>query len=115
MVERPRVQALAEFYMNLLGLRACEPDATTDAHTVVLAGHPICGPRLVIAAVERTPDFEGYHRIALQVGNLEGVAELLAEQGIEHRRQQGWSYYDRRIELMDPAGNLLELVCSHPL
>ena len=113
--ERSVAESLVSFYVNILGLRECGEKGNPTAQTTRLMGHPVSGPRLIVEPVGERPPWVGYHRIMLQVADLAALAEVLTEQEIEYRWQPGGAFCDRRIELLDPAVNLLDIVSSHPL
>ncbi|HOJ75196.1 MAG TPA: hypothetical protein PLL65_14825 [Phycisphaerae bacterium] len=106
-------EALCELYADVLGLEVL---AGGDDETCLrFRGQPRSGPRLIIELVE-TPEEKPMRRQALlQVeGSLAPYAEALTERRIEFEWSRGWFFFDRRIGLLDPGANWIELVSSHP-
>ena len=61
-------------------------------------------------AIKPAPQVEPNRRRALvSVGSLERVIEELEERRIAHTRISGVDWTDRRVSLLDPAGNRVEL------
>ncbi len=108
-IERINMQAapevrdrLIDFYGELVGLEPIESDAS------VL--------RFKSASLElwiaMTPDFapDGNRRRALfSVRSLPTTAKLLLEEGIDYLPISGMNFTDRRLSLLDPGGNRIEL------
>jgi hypothetical protein len=53
-------------------------------------------------------------RVVLLVASLARAAELLTEQKMDFTRIRGIQYTDRRLSLLDPGGNRVELKQAWP-
>ncbi len=100
---------LVAFYTDLIGLDRVE--AESDEHLVALRGYPRSGPRLIVnladmPAASRRP-------VLIQIASLADCADQMTELRIAFRRSQGWTFYDRQLHALDPAGNRVELVVHH--
>lgn len=105
-------QRLSEFYVGLLGFEQLPDQA--GAPQITLRGLPRAGPRLVISLTADLPDKPPRTQALIQVPSLRSCADALAERRIEYVWSTGWFFYDRRLTLLDPGGNRIELVASHP-
>jgi catechol 2,3-dioxygenase-like lactoylglutathione lyase family enzyme len=100
-----------DFYVDLLGFDVLPRDGSGQA--VRFRGRPRSGPKLVISlgvAPESTP---ARRQVLIQVADLTGFAASLGERGVSYEEVQGWSFYDRRLTMLDPAGNRVEVVAYH--
>jgi catechol 2,3-dioxygenase-like lactoylglutathione lyase family enzyme len=102
---------LVEFYVDLMGFELLEDGQDPDR--ITLRGLPRSGPRLIIDFVEAAGEKPMRRRALLQVDGLGRYADALAERRIAFERVRGWFFFDRRIGLLDPGGNWIELVSSH--
>jgi catechol 2,3-dioxygenase-like lactoylglutathione lyase family enzyme len=105
--------ALVEFYVDLLGFEHLDDADGPDR--VKLRGLPRSGPRLLIDLVEEPADKPMRRRALLQVDGLGQYAEALKDRRIPYEWVRGWFFFDRRICLLDPGGNWIELISSHRL
>ncbi len=104
------VESLDLFYVEQIGferLRSPEPEL------IIYRGYPRSGPRLQIRLVDDPGQERGRRQAVIQVASLAGLIELLDEERRNYSLVQGFSYYERRLLLEDPAGNRVELVESH--
>ena len=110
----PTLEAdLRMFYTGLLGLDAV--GEASGKNRIGFRGYPRSGPRLIVSI---TPDPQAgppRRQLLVQVASLRECVEALSDRGIEFEWLQGWSFYDRRLLTLDPAGNRVELVSYHPL
>lgn len=105
--------ALCRFYGELLGFRRVEA-GHEDALQVTFVGIPRSGPRLIIDLLEVSAAKPMRRQALVQFGTLAPLAEALTERGIVFEWSTGWFFFDRRIGLLDPAGNWIELTSSQP-
>jgi catechol 2,3-dioxygenase-like lactoylglutathione lyase family enzyme len=104
--------ALRWFYSELAGL-ACVEDSDGEA-AVPLLRFRSERIELRIRLVER-PHLEPVAgRVVLLVASLARAVELLTEQKMAFTRISGIQYTDRRLSLLDPAGNRVELKQAWP-
>lgn len=103
--------ALIEFYSQVLGFTPCEAGESGDC--LVFRGTPRSGPRLLIDLQTQVPAKPLRRQALLQVASLYEYAAVLNDARIAFEWSRGWFCYDRRIGLMDPAGNWIELTASH--
>lgn len=100
--------ALIEFYVGDLGFERVEATAG-----IVLRGWPRSGPRLVLDLSEEVPPRPMRRQALIEVRSLTAIAEVLTERRVPCEWSSGWFFFDRRLELLDPGGNWVELVTSH--
>lgn len=104
---------LTQFYGALLGFQRLEQE-TSD--TMVFRGFPRSGPRLVVRlAGEPEPEKPMRRQVLIQVASLWTCAAQLRERRTPFDWTHGLTYYDQRVSALDPAGNRVELVASHPI
>lgn len=103
--------ALVEFYLTLMGFERGEGDDRADR--LLFRGVPRSGPRLIVDLLDEPADKPLRRQALVQVDELGRYAEALAERRVEYGWTRGWFFFDRRIGVLDPAGNWLELVSSH--
>ena len=111
-VSRTIVDALDQFYADWIGFERYK-HLNRDG-TVVYRGRPRSGPRLVVNAVapeeasplDRPP-------ILIEMFSLNDFVERIETAKIRYTWIQGWSFYDRKLVLYDPAGHRLELLTIH--
>lgn len=106
-------EAVQRFYADLLGFEPV-PDES-DGYLLVFRGQPRSGPRLMVRLTPDLPDKPMRRQALVQVKALTPYAELLSDHRIAFEWSSGWFYFDRRIGVLDPGGNWIELVCSHAL
>lgn len=108
-------EALCHFYGELLGLEPVDTadDEKPSGEVICFRGTPRSGPRLIItlttAVVEKPPR----RRVVIQIPRLHACADALTQAGIGLEWISGWLPHDRRLQVTDPGGNLIELVSSH--
>lgn len=103
---------VAEFYTQVVGLRLLAPEPE-DAR-LVFCGYSVVKPRLIVHLVEERPaDSRGVVQVVVR--SLAEVEELIQERGIEPDWTRHLSHFDRRLTILDPAGNRAELVAYHVL
>lgn len=103
--------AIAEFYIEVVGFERIE--AGVPAEQIVLRGFPRSGPRLIVNLSETLRGTATRRHALIQVASLEACAEKMAELRIWFEWSQGWFFFSRRLNVVDPGGNLIELVVSH--
>lgn len=101
---------LASFYSDAIGL---ERLAGQEAEGLIFRGGGRRGPRLIVELREQPAVPFMRRDLVIQMGSLTERAERLLEWGIVFVWSRGWSYYDRRLIALDPAGHRVELVTSH--
>jgi catechol 2,3-dioxygenase-like lactoylglutathione lyase family enzyme len=102
---------IADFYTSIVGLRLLDPKP--EDPVLVFRGYSPVKPRLRVALADQSePELRGY--VQIHVPSLDPIHELASEHGVESCTTQRLSYYDRRLLLLDPAGNRVELVAYHP-
>jgi catechol 2,3-dioxygenase-like lactoylglutathione lyase family enzyme len=107
-----QAEQVVAFYTQLVGLDHLPEES--DQHRKVFRGDRRRGPRIVVRL--RSPlGEEDRRRVLIQVASLRDYVERLTEQRVFWQEIRGWGYYDRRLYVFDPAGNLVELVCYHLL
>ncbi len=111
LISEPHLEdAVRDFYVDVLGLRP----AGRGEGRLRLAGIPRSGPKVVVELTqEKSPS--GRRQILIQTAALTDLAEELLDRGLEPEWTQGFSFFDRRLTVLDPAGNRVELVEFHPL
>lgn len=101
---------IRSLYVELLGLEEVTAEA---AGVLVLRGLPRSGPRLIVELLEQVADKPMRRQAVLQVKTLTPYADVLTERRIPFEWSSGWFFFDRRLGLLDPGGNWIELVASH--
>ena len=110
----PTVEAdLRIFYTGLLGLDLMGEAPGTSL--IGFRGYPRSGPQLIVTLTTDPQAHSPRRQVLVQVASLRECAEALSDRGIAFEWSQGWSFYDRRLLILDPAGNRVELVSYHPL
>lgn len=104
-------ESVRHFYEELLGF-AFVPDQD-PTQRITFVGVPRSGPRLVFDLVEVPPAKPMRRQALVQFGSLTPIAQALTDQGIAFEWSSGWFFFDRRIGLLDPSGNWIELTSSH--
>jgi len=101
---------VAEFYTTVIGLRIVAP--RPEEPTLIFRGYSAVKPRLV---VELTAEPQASLRglVQVQVASLEPAQEKVVKRGLEAWSTQNLSFFDRRLTILDPAGNRVELVAYH--
>ncbi|HSW46394.1 MAG TPA: hypothetical protein VLM89_12570 [Phycisphaerae bacterium] len=105
--------AVARFYTELIGLDPMPADE--GGGRLCFRGHPRSGPCVRVDLVSEPPKPSNKRQLLVHVAGLFDCRQRLLEWGIPHEWARGWSYYDRRLCLQDPAGNRIELVAYHEL
>ncbi len=104
--------AVLQFYAEVLGF---EPiPAGPENPCLIFRGFPRSGPRLMVTLANERTAGPPRRRALVQVGSLHACAELLSERGFSFEWARGWFFYERRLNAIDPGGNWIELVASHP-
>lgn len=102
---------IADFYTSIVGLKMLDP--RPEDPVLVFRGYSPVKPRLRVELTDRpVPELRGY--VQVHVTSLDSVHEVAIERGVEAIATQHLSYFDRRLTLLDPAGNRVELVMHHP-
>jgi len=116
-------EALRSFYAGVLGLEYWasggqdrgRPAGADRFAELVFRGYPRSGPRLIVAlGVGQGGGRSINRRLRVQVSSLDVCGEEMAKRRIEFSWSRGWSFHDRRLIGLDPAGNWVELVAHHP-
>lgn len=111
LIASPTVSTEVEsFYTQRLRLERVRPP---EPDLFMFRGYPASGPRLLIRLTDDPPRGETRRVATLQVGSLKDVVEQLTEVGWDFEFTHGLSFFDRRVSMLDPAGNRLNLVTSH--
>ncbi len=105
-----RAEELGLFYTELVGLDRLE--AETGDPRMVFHGYPRMGPRIVVR-LDPLAGEAGRRRVQIQIASLRECADRFTESRVASEELRGLSFYDRRIFVFDPAGNLVELVSYH--
>jgi extradiol dioxygenase family protein len=110
-------QAILDFYGELIGLERRElPTETTFDDTVIaFRGHQQRTPALFIRLSDEPPPPRMRRAAVIEIESLHTCAERLDERKVAYHWSRGWFPYDRRLIAIDPAGNRIELVTSHPM
>jgi hypothetical protein len=103
--------AITAFYTELIALDPL-PNESTDCR-LAFYGYPRSGPRLFVDLLEHPPVPPQKRQLAVQVASLFELEQLLIDRAIPCEWSRGWSYYDRRLFVQDPAENRVELVAHH--
>ena len=104
---------LIAFYRDLVGLDLVEPDSGPG--TVCFRGAERRGPRLIVDFAETAEPPWMRRDVLIAIGPLADCAEHLADHHYSLTWSRGWSFYDRRLFVLDPAGHRVELVTLHNL
>ena len=104
-------ERIASFYIELLGLDPLPAESTDDR--LAFYGYPRSGPRLYVNLVDESPIPLQKRQLLLQIASLFDSERKLIDSGIPYEWSHGWSYYDRRLAIQDPADNRIELVAYH--
>ena len=104
-------EAIRRFYIELIALDPLPAECTENR--LAFYGYPRSGPRLFVTLMERPPEPPQKRQLVVQIASLFDLAESLIEQSIPYEWSRGWSYYDRRLCVLDPADNRVELVAYH--
>jgi len=105
--------ALTRFYTDLVGLDPLPTESTPNR--LAFYGYPRSGPRLYVSLSDFRPDPFNRRQLLVQVASLFLCAQALQEDGLALEWSHGWSFYERRLAVQDPAGNRVELVAYHVL
>lgn len=99
------------FYVDLLGFDPLPAD--TGGEAMRFRGWPRSGPKLVIRLGTDPATAPARRHVLIQVADLVECAATLGERGICFEEVHGWSFHDRRLTMLDPAGNRVEVVAYH--
>ncbi len=99
-----------EFYESFVGFEPLDGDGAPE---LVFLGRPRTGPRLIVAITDRHREPPPRRQLLVEVASLAASAEELADRAIPFTWSRGWTAFDRRLALQDPAGNWVELVAYH--
>lgn len=106
-MEAPPVakEALRWFYGELLELdeRPCE---TTGSERLCFKSERI---ELRIRLIDSAHIDGGFVRVTVAVDSVDGAAAVLDERRVPYQIIQGFRHSDRRLQVLDPAGNRVEL------
>ena len=103
---------IKEFYSELIGL---EPVPTEPESGLRFRGYPRSGPQLIVTFTDEPIEQLPRRQALIQVGSLAEYADEFIDRKIEMAWSNGWFYFDRRLTVTDPAGNLIELMTLHSL
>ena len=102
---------VARFYTELVGL---EPlPAEEGQQRLVFQGCSRSGPRLLVSIHDDPQAPSSKRQLLVRVASLFECAQLMLDGGTPYEWSRGWSFYDRRLCVQDPAGNRIELVAFH--
>jgi catechol 2,3-dioxygenase-like lactoylglutathione lyase family enzyme len=108
------VRATAEFYAQVVGLRAIEsPDEHSAAFRLGDGGLLLVfDPQRSSAAGRFVPSHgaSGDGHVAFRVEDLDASARELSRAGLEIEREITWPLGGRSVYVRDPAGNSVEFV-----
>ncbi len=112
-IPREIVEALDIFYADRIGLERYRK--LNGDNTLEYRGRPRSGPRLVLnvlppeatAPVSRPP-------LLIEMANIMEFVERIEQEKMEYTWVRGWSFFDRKLVVYDPAGHRVELGTSHP-
>lgn len=100
------------FYTEVIGLDPLE--SASSEETVVFRAFPRSGPRLIVRLTHESGERPPRRALLVQVASLTDLAESLTERRTQFEWSRGWFWCDRRLSVVDPGGNWVELVMSHP-
>jgi hypothetical protein len=101
--------ALSQFYHDWLGLVAVD---AREQEMLRFRGHPRSGPQLAFIPAAR-PDRAIRRQAAIQVADLPAITSLLADRKCALEWSRGWFGFDRRLSVLDPCRNRIELGTLH--
>lgn len=101
---------LCRLYVDVLRLEEIQGE---PAGRLVLLGLARSGPRLIIEWDDGPAAKPMRRQALLQVKSFTPYVEMLADQHVPFEWSSGWFFFDRRLGLLDPGGNWIELVSSH--
>ena len=104
--------SLREFYEEVIGLYPVEPP---HPDALSFRGVDAAGPRLIVALTAESPPPPVRRAVLVQVGSLHAFSEACRDRNLTYEVQQGWSFYDRRLFVEDPAGHRVEVTAYHTL
>jgi catechol 2,3-dioxygenase-like lactoylglutathione lyase family enzyme len=108
------VRATAEFYAQVVGLRAIEsPDEHSAAFRLGDGGLLLVfDPQRSTAAGRFVPSHgtTGAGHVAFRVDDLDASARQLSRAGLEIEREITWPLGGRSVYVRDPSGNSVEFV-----
>ena len=109
----PDVSArVAEFYTRVIGLRLLT--LAPEEPALVFCGYSAVKPRLIVQLTpERPPSLRGI--VQVRVASLEAIAEVAAERDLGTSVTQNLAFFDRRLTILDPGGNRVDLLAYHAL
>jgi len=99
------------FYTDLIGLDPIQSEP--DEQEMMFQGYPRTGPRLLVSFSDSPR--EDRPRVLIEVASLTDLAEQMDERQTPYTWCRGWTFFDRRLCALDPAGNHVELVDRHEL
>lgn len=102
---------VTRFYTELVGLDPLPP--AEGQRCLVFLGYPRSGPRLLVSILDGPQAPSRKRQMLVQVASLFCCEQLMLDEGIWVERSRGWSFYDRRLCVLDPAGNRIEMVAYH--
>ncbi len=102
---------IASFYTELIALNPL-PNESTESR-LAFNGYPRSGPRLFVDLMEQPPPPPQKRQMAVLVASLFELEHMLLDRAIAFEWSRGWSYYERRLLVQDPAENRIELVAHH--
>lgn len=106
-------EEVRRFYAELIGFEPLQ--AESSEQRLAFRAFPRSGPRLYVRVTGERSDPLKRRQLLVQVAGLSARAQAFRERGLEPQWSHGWSPYDRRLGVQDPAGNRVELVAYHVL
>jgi len=108
----PRAVAdLRAFYNEMIGLEFLQDDSS--GNLLAFRGHQKTGPRLLIQLASTSRSTRLRRQLLLETKSLAALAESAQDRRVVCMWSHGWTYYDRRLIMLDPAGNRVEVVSRH--
>lgn len=111
-VPREIVEALDQFYADRIGFERHKK--LNGDNSLEYRGRLRSGPRLILnvlppdatVPISRPP-------LSIEIANLTEFVERIEQEKMDYAWVRGWSFYDRKLVVHDPAGHRLELGTSH--
>jgi len=104
-------ERLLAFYQDLVGLTPI--DASADTKSVSFRGVSRSDPKLIVSFMNNPPTPRPRRALLVRVGSLYVCAEAMQERSLPYEWIRGWSFFDRRLAIEDPAGHRVEIVAYH--
>ena len=104
-------EAMTRFYTEFITLDPLPAESAENR--LAFYGYPRSGPRLFVTLLEAPPPPLQKRQLVVQVASLFDLEPVLVERAVPYEWSRGWSYSDRRLCVLDPAENRVELVAYH--